>query len=303
MKKVKSTIRPHTRVSAQPSQAASPAQETQTLQVSHLSVKVGNINLEVASNTVRQVQIDTGEQKVTIQTGPAPGNRTFVTDTPHDVSGDAPLAEDDAETIDEALRRVNAGRFDDQGCQYDPESDDGRGDLYDDAFDEDDDRHPILTFLFSIRDWLQDEVVEHALKRIAIAMAVVWAITFVNDAFTSYQAKRIEEELSAKNIVTVEVTTDGTEYYRLTVRYVDMGGTNLAPSYQTYLAAGQDFAMSPRLIAGYTPLATTVSGVMEAKDTEILIYYQTDDSSEYQTNPFNDPYYQGNAPTLGGPNA
>lgn len=92
------------------------------------------------------------------------------------------------------------------------------------------------------------------------------------------------------------------QQYKLTIRYVDETGAAIAQDYRAFVAAGQTYHVTSPAIAGYVPLSTAIDGVMSDMDAEYAVTYQAVPDPASITSPLDDPYYQGNTPTLGGSN-
>lgn len=63
--------------------------------------------------------------------------------------------------------------------------------------------------------------------------------------------------------------------YHLTIRYMDLEGHELAPSYGAELAAETDYSVSSPVIEGYHTDRPLVSGTMPARDVEVIVFYTT----------------------------
>ena len=76
-----------------------------------------------------------------------------------------------------------------------------------------------------------------------------------------------------------EIIEEYQTIYRLTVRYIYLGGGTAAPTHTEQLNAGSSYYVASPGIPGYTASTNAVSGVLPARDMEYTVIYIPGSSS------------------------
>lgn len=278
-----------------------------------ISVKVGNLQIQMDPSEIQTVQMDIDDSTVTIQTGTAVAAS--------DSDSENPIPD---ETIDEGVRRVNAARFadttsDDQdvpsdwsnpfashsGAEAAPQEpfwhlDDSASErpAYQDSSE---DPLPFWDRLSNFWHRYSEDFI-WLMKTVAIVMAIICTTSGLKDIANFYQNKVAQAELEQKiqdigNYPTFVLNGSDISYsynvysgrwervkdpseddvvlYQLTIKYVDAStGDRLMADYQATFAAGQTYFVTSPLIQGFDTNEAFVDGIMPSADTEIAVYYR-----------------------------